>query len=157
MATLSNQAFATSTQDSKAQIHEVIEQFRTSIINKDKETFSALFLSDKVPFIAVFSDEMLTKKRVENPKYPAVVDFTQFGPPVKMLDGDKAEEEEIWNIKIHTDGYLASVHFDYSDHVSGKQRAYGTESWSMIKVEADWKITSVSFTVTELDNDVSTD
>ena len=88
LATFSNQALATSIQDSKAEIHSVIEQFRTSIINKDTETFSALFFSEKVPFIAVFSDEMLAKKRIDNPDYPLAVDFGKFGPPSNMLLGD---------------------------------------------------------------------
>ncbi|MAG75788.1 MAG: hypothetical protein CL811_03415 [Colwelliaceae bacterium] len=153
LATLSNQAFAASTQDSKAQIHNVIEKFRTSIINKDTETFGALFFSDQVPFIAVFSDEMLAKKRVDNPEYPLAVDFGKFGPPSNMLSGDDAEEEKISNIKIQTDGYLASVHFDYKDIVNGKERAWGTESWSMIKLGSEWKITSVSYTVTETNDD----
>ena len=137
--------------DSEAEIREVIELFRVSIIDKDKATFSSLFFSEDIPFIAVFSEEMLAKKRLENPKYPAAVDFGQFGSPVKMLDGNDAEEEKVWNIKIQADGYLASVHFDYSDYVNGEQRAYGTESWSMIKVDDKWKITSVLFTVTEVD------
>lgn len=153
LATFSNQALATSIQDSKAEIHSVIEQFRTSIINKDTETFSALFFSEKVPFIAVFSDEMLAKKRIDNPDYPLAVDFGKFGPPSNMLLGDDAEEEKISNVKIQTDGYLASVHFDYKDIVNGKERAWGTESWSMIKLGSEWKITSVSYTVTEINND----
>lgn len=63
--------------DSEAEIRHVIEQFRVSIINKDKATFSALFFNESIPFIAVFSEEMLASKRIESPKYPAVVDFSQ--------------------------------------------------------------------------------
>lgn len=143
------QNVSASTLDSEAEIRHVIEQFRVSIINKDKADFNSLFFSENIPFIAVFSQEMLASKRIENPKYPAVVDFRQFGPPVKMLSGDEAEEEKIWNIKMQTVGYLASAHFNYSDHVNGKKRAWGTVSWSLVKVDSDWKITSVSFTVTE--------
>ncbi|WP_139302548.1 hypothetical protein [Thalassotalea sp. PP2-459] len=139
--------------DSETEIRHVIEQFRVSIINKDKAVFSSLFFNENIPFIAVFSEEMLARKRIENPKYPAAVDFSQFGPPVKMLSGDKAEEEKIWNIKVQTDGHLASVHFNYSDHVSARKRAWGTESWSLVKVDSDWKITSVSFTVTEVEGE----
>lgn len=136
--------------DSEIQIREVIEQFRTSIIKKDKEAFKSLFFSDTVPFIAVFSDEMLASKRLEKPNYPAAVNLGKFGPPENLISDDKDQEEKMWNIKVQTDGHLASVHFDYSDHESGKKRAFGTESWSMVKVDANWKITAVSFTVTEL-------
>ena len=138
---------------SETQIREVIEQFRTSIINKDKEVFSSLFFSDEVPFIAVFSDEMLASKRMERPDYPAAVDFGKFGPPANLISENDQQEEKIWNINIQTDGHLASVHFNYSDHENGKKKAWGTESWSMIKVDADWKITSVSFTVTEVESE----
>ena len=88
------QNVSASTLDSEAGIRQVIEQFRVSIINKDKAGFSSLFFSENIPFIAVFSQEMLESKRIENPKYPAVVDFSQFGPPVKMLSGDEVEEEK---------------------------------------------------------------
>ncbi|KIO35400.1 nuclear transport factor 2 family protein [Shewanella sp. cp20] len=139
--------------ESEIQIREVIEQFRTSIISKDKEVFSSLFFSDEVPFIAVFSDEMLASKRLERPKYPAAVNLGKFGPPANLISENDEQEEKIWNIKVQTDGHLASVHFDYSDHENGKKKAWGSESWSMVKVDSDWKITSVSFTVTELESE----
>ncbi|GEA06833.1 hypothetical protein KUL42_15940 [Alteromonas sp. KUL42] len=136
--------------ESETQIREVVEKFRVSIINKDKAVFESLFYSESIPFIAVFSEEMLKAKREERADYPATVDFGKFGPPSKMLLGNDALEEKIWNVNVQTDGYLASVHFDYSDHENGKMRAKGTESWSMVKHGEDWKITSISFTVTQV-------
>ena len=136
----------------EAQIRDVVETFRVSIIEKDKDSFSSLFYSEDIPFIAVFSEEMLKRKRKEKPDYPHAVDFGKFRPPVAMISDTDDLEEKIWNVKVNTDGYLASVHFDYSDHVDGKKRAWGTESWSMIKVDKQWKITSVSFTVTEVES-----
>ncbi|MBC3765559.1 hypothetical protein [Neptunicella marina] len=149
-ALLTSQFAMANVVDSGAEIRELVETFRISIINKDKAVFSSLFFSDNIPFVAVFSDEMLSQKRQQKPNYPAVVDFGKFGPPVKMLSDDAEQEEKMWNIKVQTDGYLASVHFDYSDHENGKKKAFGTESWSLVKVDTEWKITSVSFTVTEV-------
>lgn len=146
-----SQTATASVAESEAEIRQVVENFRISIINKDKELFTSLFFSENVPFVAVFSDEMLSKKRVEKPSYPAAVDLGQYGPPVTMISDEDSQEEKIWDINVQSDGYLASVHFNYSDHENGKKKAWGTESWSMVKVGADWKITSVSFTVTEVD------
>jgi hypothetical protein len=56
----------------------------------------------------------------------------------------------MWNIQIETDGYLASVHFNYSDHRNGIKRAFGTEAWDLVKDGAQWKIVSVKYTVTEV-------
>ena len=72
-------------QSHKDEIKAVIEAFRLSIINKDKETFKALFHSNNIPFIAVFTDEMLNEKRKIKPDYPRTVNLGQFGPPVKMI------------------------------------------------------------------------
>ncbi|MBO1254996.1 hypothetical protein J3L16_04750 [Alteromonas sp. 5E99-2] len=94
---------------------------------------------------------MLELKRKEKPNYPHAVDFGKFRAPVAMISDSENLEEKIWNVEVATDGYLASVHFDYSDHVNGKKRAWGTESWNLIKVNKEWKITSVAFTVTESD------
>jgi hypothetical protein len=137
------------TETSESQIRQVVELFRISLLNKDKETFGSLFYSEDIPFIAVFSEDMLKQKRAENPNYPSNVNFGKFGPPTNMISDDEDIEEKIWNLQIQTNQHLASVHFDYSNHVNGKKRAWGTESWSLIKVDESWKITSVSFTVTE--------
>ena len=132
------------------QIQEVVEAFKVSIIKKDKKTFKSLFYSNDIPFIAVFSDEMVERKRKDNPNFPRSVNFGQFGSPIEdMIEDDVEQEEKIWNVKIDTDGYLGSVHFDYSDHVDGYKRAWGTESWDLIKEDSGWKIVSVTFTVTE--------
>jgi hypothetical protein len=137
-------------QESEAQIRDIVESFRTSILNKDKDTFSSLFYSEDIPFVAVFSDEMKKQIRVKKPNYPDSVNFGQFGSPVdRMISDDKDLEEKIWNVQVQTDGYLGSVHFEYSDHVDNEMRAWGTESWSLVKVGENWKITSVAFTVTE--------
>jgi hypothetical protein len=149
---ISSSAFAelSSLEKSEAQIRDVVESFRVSILNKDKEIFSSLFYSEDIPFVAVFSDEMLKQVRMEKPNYPATVNFGKFGSPVdRMISNEQNLEEKISNVKVQTDGYLGSVHFDYTDHVDGNRRAWGTESWSMVKVDKSWKITSVTFTVTE--------
>jgi hypothetical protein len=137
---------------SKQQIQAVVEHFRLAIINKDKETFKSLFYSDSIPWIAVFSEEMLAAKRKIKPDYPASVNLGQFGPPETMIANGESQEEKMWNIKIDTDGYLASVHFNYSDHRNGIKRAFGTEAWDLVKDGAQWKIVSVKYTVTEVES-----
>ena len=134
----------------KEEIKTVVELFRLSIINKDKETFTSLFYSENIPWIAVFSDEMVAAKRKKKTTYPRTVNFGKYGPPVKMISDTEKQEEKMWNISIETDGYLGTVHFNYSDHRNGIKKAVGTESWSLIKDELSWKIVSVQYTVTEL-------
>lgn len=156
LSTLLTLAFADNASASKTGLEHkqdislVIEKFRVSILNKDKETFSSLFYSDDIPWIAVFSDEMLEAKRKEKPDYPRSVNFGKFGPPVRMISEDGAQEEIIKNIKIETDGYLGSVHFDYIDVRDGIKKAHGTEAWDLVNDQSGWKIVSVKYTVTEI-------
>jgi len=86
-----NSSASVSESGSESQIRTLIESFRTSIINNDKSAFS-----DDIPFIAVFSEEMLQVKRRDNPDYSAAVDFGKFGPPVSMLADNVSQEESVW-------------------------------------------------------------
>jgi hypothetical protein len=131
-------------------IKNVIETFRLSIINKDKETFNTLFYSESTPWVAVFSNEMVNAKRTTNASFPNTVNFGKFGSPANMISDDEKQEEKMWDIKIDTDGYLASVHFHYSDHRNDIKKAYGTEAWDLVKDGENWKIVSVKYTVTEV-------
>lgn len=90
------------------------------------------------------------QKRKVKPDIPRTVDFGKYGPPVKMISDTDKQEEKMWNIKIETDGYLGSVHFNYSDHRNGIKKAFGTEAWDLIREESGWKIVSVKYTVTEI-------
>ena len=139
-----------SSQVYKDEIKTMVETFRLSIINKDKETFKSLFYSDSIPWIVVFSDEMVNARRKVKPDFPRTVDFGKFGPPVKMISETEEQEEKMWNIKIETDGYLGTVHFNYSDHKNGIKKAFGTEAWDLVREESEWKIVSVKYTVTEV-------
>ena len=79
----------------KFNVHQDIKKAETlpASFYKDKAVFESLFYSESIPFIAVFSEEMLKAKRKERADYPATVDFGKFGPPSKMLLGDDALEE----------------------------------------------------------------
>ena len=137
-------------QIAKDEISAVVESFRLSVINKDKETFKTLFYSESIPWVAVFSDEMVEQRRKSKPDFPRTVNFGKFGPPVKMISDDEQQEEKMWDIKIETDGYLGSVHFSYSDNRNGVKKAFGTEAWDLVKEDSGWKIISVIYTVTEV-------
>ena len=148
---LSYSAFAgKSNSVSEKEISAVVETFRLTIINKDKATFNSLFYSDKIPWIAVFSDEMVAEQRKNKADFPRFVDFGQFGPPENMISDTEAQEEKMSDIKTYTDGYLGSVHFNYSDHRNGVKKAYGTEAWDLVRTDTGWKIVSVKYTVTQV-------
>ncbi|WP_240723513.1 hypothetical protein [Flavobacterium sp. GT3P67] len=58
-----------------------------------------------------------------------------------------ASEEKFYNIDIKEDGSIAAVTFDYSFWKSKIKANWGTESWGLIKVNGNWKITTVLFSL----------
>ena len=137
-----------------AAIHKVVEQFRTSIINKDKPAFTGLFFSDKPEEMVwqwVVDDAALARIRKAKPqamkaRHVAGSNYLSF------IDGEtkpgaKPGEEKFMDVKVDTDGEVASVNFDYSYLADGKETNWGREMWQLVRTDAGWKIISIIFSV----------
>lgn len=132
------------------QIRAVVEAFRTSLINKDKETFLKLFLNDNVPWIGVTDGNDLVRIRKEQPGFKGQRASTG-GNHVKFIEGivasPIAQEEKFWNIRIDTDGNISTVNFDYSFHAGITKTNWGKEAWQLVNTDAGWKINSVIYSI----------
>lgn len=136
-----------------AAIRKVVEDFRQSILRKDKATFMGLFFSDqpeRIAWQAVVDDAALATIRATRPeaikaRYRPDNNFVAF------IDGIVAskdrEEEAFGDLDIDTDGEVASVSFDYAYLSNGRTTNFGREKWLLVRVEAGWKILSVAYTI----------
>lgn len=134
----------------RKQIEQVIETFRTSIINKDKASLDALPLNDDITFSGALSDETVAAIHARRPdlgmnnvarmKYKAFAD--------SIAASSQRQEETFSNIQIDTDGTVASVRFDYTYNVDGNKTNWGREMWGLVKSGNDWKISSVIWSIT---------
>ena len=131
-------------------IRAVIESFRTSIIQRDKPRFLSLFVQQDVPWQTVMSDEGLAQVRATKPE-AIKARFKAGNTPVAFIDGIVASrntsEETFSNIRIDTDGDVATVSFDYSFLSNGKATNWGKECWLMVRTEDGWKITTLAYSV----------
>jgi len=133
-----------------AAIREVVEAFRTSIINKDKETFVDLFVSDNpehVTWQLVDDDERVARLKKFVPEVRRVVRWPE-NNYLTMIDrttaaGSEPIEEVFRDIVIDTDGEIASVNFNYSLLLAGKEEHWGREMWHLVRTDDGWKIISV--------------
>ena len=144
---------STATTTSKTEIRKVVEEFRTSLIAKDKVRFLKLFLGESIPWVGVMDDASLKKIRAKHPDTPRADPL--HGPrlgPVPFIEGLAAEkesvEEKFSNIRIDTDGLVASVSFNYSFHMDKVKCNWGQEAWQLVKTDQGWKINSVIYSVT---------
>ena len=133
-----------------AAIHEVVEAFRTSIIKKDRATFGSLFVSDNpahVPWQLVAADARVARLKTFVPEARRVVRWPE-NNFLTMIDrttaaGSESIEEVFRDTVIDTDGEIASVNFNYSLLVNGKEQHWGREMWHLVRNDDGWKIISV--------------
>lgn len=134
-------------------IEEVVETFRLAILNKDKPAYMRQFFSDQAQAIgwqAVVDDAKLAQIQRERPQaikarpipgnnFIALIDSVLASPTV--------EEERIANLKVDTDGEIATASFDYAYLSDGKLSNWGKEQWLLVRTEQGWKIFSVVYTI----------
>lgn len=139
---------ASSRADDNAQIRSVVEDFRTAIIEKDREKFLGLFLHQAVTWQAVMSDARFEQAKQKDPAVrKAALDPTR--TPASFIDGivkdPKKNEETFSNVLIDSDGDTASVAFDFSYLRDEQITNVGREYWLLVRTEAGWKIAAVTY------------
>ena len=131
-----------------ADIRAVIDSFRTAIIQRDKARFLSLFVSEDVPWQGVLTDDGLAQLRRRDPKASKVT-IDRKSTPAAFIDhimkAKAGSEEKISNIKIDTDGDVATASFDYSFLAGERTVNWGKECWLLVRTGAGWKITTLAF------------
>ncbi|SFD07705.1 nuclear transport factor 2 family protein [Massilia yuzhufengensis] len=148
MLALAPQAASAQDVQGSQQIEQVIETFRVSIINKDKDAFLKLFLKDDITWTGVTTDASIEHMYANRPnpalKRPSKLFNSNPRAFITSIANDKARvEETISNVRIDSDGEVAQVWFDYSFKSGDYKQNWGKESWQMVRTEAGWKIAAV--------------
>ncbi|MBE1298558.1 MAG: hypothetical protein GJ680_01435 [Alteromonadaceae bacterium] len=133
------------------QIKQVVEQFKQSIENKDKEAFLALFHPSAVSWVGVISTETINLLVSKDPRYaqqPRIMP----GSPKEFIEGiiasDVITREETNHLQIVTDANVASVMFEYRLFKDDRLNNWGKENWQLINTPKGWKINAVNFSYT---------
>ena len=128
----------------------VIESFRTSIIERDKPRFLALFVQPDLPWQSVLGDSSLAQLKVKRPE-AIKARYKPDKNPTAFIDSivksEKRSEETFDNIRIDADADIAAVSFDYAFLSDGKKTNWGQESWLLVRTEAGWKITTLAYSI----------
>ena len=133
--------------DDLTKIRGVLEEFRQDIIHKDAYALTKLVLNPAVLFHHTNTQEEIDSARKYNAQFdgigPSQLDgFAQFLATSK----DKIEEK-VHNIEIRQDGPLGLVTFNYDFVVNDKVTNSGIEHWQVCRIDGQWKILSVVWTV----------
>jgi hypothetical protein len=130
-----------------AAIEKVVEQFKAAIIAHDGKTLAKLFLQNHDSWLSVADEATWEEVKARNPQAPKVSPsswkkFSEF-----IQNANVAVEERFYNVRIETNGAVASVWFDFDFLVNEKVNNRGSESWQMVRAEDGWKISSMLFSV----------
>ena len=138
-------------QTAKKQIREVIEIFRTSIVEKDKTKFLKIIYNESIPWIGVYDPATIALMREGSTteSKPSRIEVSTVKEFIEGISKNPGKlEEQFANIRITTDGSIGSVVFDYRMVQDGVVANYGEEAWQLVNTDDGWKINSVIYTIT---------
>lgn len=137
---------APSVAQSRSQIQQLVEQFKTAIKAHDGEGMVRLFMPGSSWF-QTLDDASYEKVKVKEPNARQVTpgDFQKFSQFVGKAG--KPIEETFDNVRIETDGSIGTVYFDYVFLESGKPTNHGAETWQLVRTPDGWKISAMLYSV----------
>lgn len=128
-----------------AAIRTIVEQFKGAIIARDGDALGKLFLQDHDSWLSVADDSIWGAMKERNPAARKVTPSSWKTFAAMVKDSPKPMEERFYNVRIETNGAVASVWFDFDFLVDGKVGNRGSESWQMVRAEDGWKISSMLY------------
>lgn len=138
---------ATSHEADVAAIRQVVQQFQSAILAHDGQTLGSLFLQDHGSWLSVLDTPTWNAVKAKHPDAPKFMPSTwqQFANYVQT--DPKPVEERFYNVRIETNGAVASVYFDFDFLADGKLNNRGSETWQMLRAEDGWKICSMLYSI----------
>jgi ketosteroid isomerase-like protein len=130
-----------------AAIRQVVQQFQDAIRSHDGKTLGSLFLPNHDSWLSVLDDASYAAAKARNPAAGKVVRSTSQAFANFVQTSPKPVEERFYNVRIDTNGAVASVYFDFDFLVDGKVNNRGSETWQMVRAEDGWKISSMLYSV----------
>ena len=133
--------------DDLTKIRSLLEEFRQDIIHKDGYALTKLVLNPNVLFHHTNDQEEVDSARKYNAQFDGI-GSSQLDGFAKFLATSKDKiEEKVHNIEIRQDGPLGLVTFNYDFVVNDKVTNSGIEHWQVCRIDGQWKILSVVWTV----------
>ena len=133
--------------DDLTKIRSVLEEFRQDIIHKDAYALTKLVLNPDVLFHHINNQEEIDSARKYNAQFDGIGP-SQLDGFAKLLATSKDKlEEKFRNIEIRQDGDLGLATFNYDFVINDKVHHSGLEVWQLCKIDGQWKILSVTWTI----------
>jgi ketosteroid isomerase-like protein len=127
-----------------AEIEHLMAQYHQAVVSHDGARLASMFI-DKGSWFNVLSDAAYERARAKDPAAPKVRpwSFQEFAKVVSKSGG--ALNPQHGNVRILTDGTIATVYFKYVFLIGGKPENQGSETWQLVKASDGWKIAAITY------------
>jgi ketosteroid isomerase-like protein len=129
----------------KAQVQDVVERFQAAIKAHDGKALGTMFLPDSKAWITALGQASFEKVRQKHPEVPPYKSGTWQEFAKYVSEAKDPIEERFHDVRIETDGTVASVYFDFEFVAAGKVANRGAETWQMLRTPDGWKIVAMLY------------
>ena len=137
------------TEGERAEILEVVEEFRRCIRGRDWSTFETLFLDADTPWIGTVAEAGRTRYEAAGILDDDGLYRVTRAEFQEQIDGRSGVSDEVFErIEIEVVDGFATLIADYEFVRDGRVKNHGVESWSLVDTTSGWKIVSVLYSVT---------
>jgi ketosteroid isomerase-like protein len=129
----------------EADIQRVMDSFHHAVAAHDGKGVSDLFLDHGSTWVTVLSDKAFAIAKSKNAVAQKIhvssyKDFATFVSSTKsVLDPRHG------NVRIMSDGAVASVYFHFDFVTDGKVENCGDETWQLVKTADGWRIVAITY------------
>ena len=128
-------------------IRQVVQQFQSAIVARDGKTLGSLFVQDGGSWLSVLDDATYAAAKARNPAAKKLEPSTWQKFADFVQHSAKPIEERFHDVRVETNGTVASVWFDFDFLVDGKVTNRGSETWQLVRTGDGWKIQAMLYSV----------
>jgi ketosteroid isomerase-like protein len=138
-------AVAQDSASARAAIEQLMMNYHQAVASHDGERLSSMFAPEGSTWFNVLTDAAYARARAKNPAAPKVrhSSFRDFAKFVRSSHVTLNPQHS--NVRIFTDGTIATVYFNFVFLVDGKPENHGSETWQLVKASDGWKIAAITY------------
>jgi hypothetical protein len=130
-----------------AAIRQLVQQFQTAIVAHDGKTLGSLFVQEGGSWWSVLDEPTYAAAKARDPAARRLQPSTWREFADFVTHSAKPIEERFYDVRIDSNGTVASVWFDFDFLAAGKVTNRGSETWQLVRTDDGWKIVAMLYSV----------
>jgi hypothetical protein len=122
-----------------------MDAYHHAVVTHDGKGVSELFLDHGGALVTVLSDNAFAAARAKNASAQKVR-ISSYRDYATFVSSTKSDlDPRHTNVRIASDGAIASVYFHFDYVIDGKVENRGDETWQLVKTADGWRIVAITY------------